>query len=179
MISLSELRRDLRLPKDEDDRLEGIRAEVIALWESATGRPWNLRTGYVESFDPSVRLGADLALSLHPVTSIASVTTRGLNDSAATVIDPTKYFLMGTRTLRRTDSNWGGHITVTYSGGIADARPDIKRALIVQAMFMRDRFSAEKLAIAGQSFEGGAGSFLAADFHPLFERLAKQYARRA
>lgn len=179
MITLSELRRDLRLPAEEDDRLEGIRDEVIALWESATGRPWNARTGYVETIDPSVRLTTDLTLSLFPVTSITSVTVRHHGDSAASLIPATSYYLLGTRTIRRTDSSWGGLITVTYSGGITDARPDIKRALIVQAMFMQQRLSPEKL-ITRNTFGGAAGAtFEQADFHPLFERLAKQYARRA
>lgn len=181
MISESELRAEMNLPEGEDFTLASIRSEVVSLFERETGRPWDRRVGHVEIFDPVYVPGRDLLLELWPVETIASVKTLGRDESTWTTRAASTYMKIGTRTLRSLSGDWPREtaIEVTYTGGVTDAAPDIKRALIVQAQFMRQRTASEKLITQSQNFEGGAGVFLKPDLHPLFERAVKQHARRA
>ena len=181
MLTIPEFRAGLRLPIEEDEGLVALLADVVGLWESETGRPWNRRVGHVEVFEPVHAPGRDLLLALSPVETVTQVRTLSRGDSTWVVMASSDYLKVGLRTLKRVSTEWPREtaIEVTYTGGYADAPADVKRALVTQAAFMRDRLASEKLVTQSQNFEGGAGVFLKADLHPLFEAAAKRHARRA
>ncbi len=179
MISVGELRRELHLPPEEDDRLEALRQEVIDLWETETGRPWNERTGFVEILEPASRTTQDLFLDVEPVATVTEVKERSLTESAWTIVPATEYELIAPRRLHRFSGYWTGMVRVTYTGGTTDAPADVKRALLLQARFLIDRMSDAKLITQSQNFEGGAGVFVPANLHPFFKSLAEAKRRSA
>lgn len=180
MISYSRLRRELNHPMDRDDELAWIRSEVVQLWERATGRLWIRNATRVDDFLQTDEAGArTLLLRLWPVQSIATVQVKtSESDVDWTTLVSTDWRIEGRRELRRIQRYWECLVRVTYSGGYLDdeAPPDILRALVVQARFMRDRFGA-KLTVRSENFEGGGGVFETADMHPYFDATAQRYRR--
>ena len=181
MISLPEFRGAVPVPETEHDVVETLLAEVIELWESATGRLWNRRTGYVETIEPQYVPGLDIPLGLWPVETISQVRTLGEGESTWTTLAASDYLKVGTRYVRRLGGPWprGATIEVTYTGGVSDAAPDVKRALITQANFMRSRFAPEKLITRNTFGPQGGATLEQADLHPFFESAVHRHARRA
>ena len=190
MISIQKLRDYLKLEAGRDSDLEGIRDDVIALFEGEARQLWNKRTNYVEELRPDIGAGAfpfsasrvrTLVLSLGPISSISKVEEKGLfeNDSYST-IDPTTYVQFRERGLERLGFYWSPFVRVTYTGGYDEttAPADVQYALLVQSRFRMARTADDaKLITKSQNFEGGGGVYMDADFHPIFASTVARYKR--
>jgi hypothetical protein len=180
MIDITEVRDALRGQGVDEHEYVNIRQFVIDLWENATRYKWNLRTAHIERFRTDSK-GQDefLFLTLRPVSTVTKVEI-GDNSKAVTTLDSTKYEILGVGTLRRIDSFWERFVKVTYDGGyFSTTTPfDIRRALLLQAQFVRNRFSQEKIAISSLQGESGSTNFLHPVFHPFFTAVAQKYKRK-
>ena len=189
LITDAQLRDALDLPASRDQEVSDMRDAVVALWEGATRRLWERRVGYVETFRPRYN-ARTLILSLGPVESVATVETADADGSTFTALAST-YYAAGGRSIRLLDGSgfsfWPGQVRVTYTGGFtaepasgqAETPADIRRVLETQARFMLKRTSDAMIATRSQNFEGGAGVFEQADWHPIFAAVAKRHRRLA
>lgn len=184
MIKLETFRDAVGLTAGDELDLKLLRATVISMWEAATKRLWNARTGYEED----INIGAEtqtrqsLWLSLWPITTITSIEERDADEDWETV-DSDEYTRQGRRQIIRNSATsyrfWKHFVRVTYDGGASEVDEDIQMALIVQAKFMRTRMAKEQITLQSQNFEGGAGVMLRADFHPLFKQMVKIHKKKS
>lgn len=188
MIKIEELRAELKLPPKEDAKLVGLLDEVVELWEQRTGRLWLRREDYVQVLVPQTDASRTLSLALWPVEEVTKVEELDQYvTSEWEELDSAYYRVMFGNVLEKRgfDTAWKPTVRVTYTGGYAAvgstyATPgDVKRALITQIKFMLGRLSDSNLLIKSQNFEGGSGVFEEAALHPMFERVARQKARKS
>lgn len=180
MITIARLRDALALDPTRDAELSLIRSQVIGGWEELTKMLWDERADHEEIFEPRGSQHDTLLLSLQPVTAISTVEVREAFDSGWTTLADTAYMQIGRRQLRRIDGfYWPELIRVTYDGGTDAADESIQAAMIIQARFMISRTDAGKIITKSQNFEGGAGVFESADWHPHFKALAELKKRKS
>jgi len=191
MITDAELRAQIRLPPDQDDELQLLRAEVVALWERETGFLWDRRVDYVQLFTVANETHVRLPLELRPVEAVALVEQRGAGD-AAWVAMGTSEWLLDSDCVESLVGPFQRRVRVKYTGGHVARIPtppptpaqtvtpgDVRRALLLQAAFIRARTGQEKIAIKSQAVErSGSTVYEDADCHPYFERLAKLRCRK-
>lgn len=177
MISLSRLRDALGTKPEDDPKVELIRAEVIAQWDSATNRSWQLET-VVEKFYPECT--NYIYLNKFPVTGITLVRERVKTSTTWTTIPSTAYIQMDSNGLEKITGNFSEVVEVSYSGGYSEttAPAEIVKALETQARFLSERLSDAKIIVKSQNFEGGGGVLEDAEQHPFFKKIAKRYIRR-
>jgi hypothetical protein len=179
MITRENFRNMVGLSAEQEDEMEILRGEVIALFEGATKRLWNAREGFIEVITPRGSRPTLIFLNLWPVTSITTVEVREARETDWDEVASTKYKLVGTRRLERVTGTWAREVRVTYDGGVEEADEQIQRALAVQAKFMMARLQDENVAIRSQNFEGGSGVYETANMHPLFKMITKSKVRKA
>lgn len=164
----------------------GLRERVIAMWEAATDRPWNRRVDYVQRFLPPHDQVSTLFLALEPIETVTLVEEKSRSSAEWTTIDPTSYDVAGNRELAKYSGFWLAQVRVKYTGGYTEAPSgptqlktpdDVAGALIVQAGFLVQRMSNEKLIVASTSFEAGSTQYLDASQHPHFKEMVKRYRR--
>ncbi len=190
MITDADLRAQIKLPPDQDDELVALRAEVVALWERETGLLWDRRAAHVQYFRVPNETHRRLPLELRPVEAVATVEERADGDAAWTALAAGEWWLEDGWVEKLVGPFQRG-VRVTYSGGYVARIPtppptpaqtvtpgDVRRALLLQAAFVRVRTAQEKIAVKSQAFEAGSTTFEAADLHPYFERLARARARK-
>lgn len=180
MISLARLRRDLQVTPDQEDSLADTKASVVALWEQVTNRLWASRTGYVEEIRPTITTEDTLRLRLSPVSAVTLVEERAAGSSTWDAVDSTDYAVQAPDRLVRLTSVWGPEVRVTYSGGYADdaAPADVLMALVSQMRFQGARLGQDRIAVRGQTVQGGGATFLEDGFlAPFFRKLAARYRR--
>lgn len=181
MISLARLRRDLQVSPDQEDALADARASAVALWEQATDRLWALRTGFVEEIRPKITAEDTLRLRLSPVSSLSLVEERAAGESDWETLDASDYVLQAPDRLRRLDGFWAPEVRVTYSGGYAEdtAPADVLLALVAQMRFQSVRLGQDRIAVRGQTVQGGGATFLEDGFLvPFFSKLADRHRRK-
>lgn len=183
MISIGEIRSRLRLAPEKDGELETIRAEVIAAWETATGRLWDRRVGHVEVIRPAHEGIRSILLELRPVEAVTKVEVRYDGDDWEETTD----YQVDEHRLIHISGYWPDQVRVTYTGGYvanpgagqAKTPADVAMALHLQAHFVFIRMAPERIATRSQNFEGGQGVFEEATHHPYFAQLARAKRRLA
>ncbi len=179
MITVPELRAELRPATNEDDTLAGIREQVVAMWEHETCALWDAREGHVMTLEVH-RSARTVDLPAMGVSEIDKVETRSaLIDDEWVELDESDYMRVGARGLRRLGGEWGEGtlVRVTADVGMAQAPADIRKALLVQARFLRERLRDGMVAARSQAFEQGSTNYETADLHPLFLRAAMRHRR--
>lgn len=182
MLKIEDLRKALELPPEKDLDLEVLRDEVIALWESVTGRLWNGRDNHVEEFSLLKDDDSIIWLNLWPITEVTKVEVRGITQSAFTELTDDQYVVGPENRLRRLNAFWLYNVKVTYKGGYDESTcpSEIRNVLLLQARFMKERHSNERIFAKGSSMQGGSTQFYEeAYLHPSFKRLATIMKRKA
>lgn len=183
MITISQMRSRMNLPPSKDGELETIRAEVIAAWETATGRLWERRVDHVEVIRPRHQAIDTILLELRPVEAVSKVEVRYDGDDWEETTD----YQVDEHRLIHTAGYWPDQVRVTYTGGYvatpgtgqATTPADVAMALHLQAHFVQIRMAPERIATKSQNFEGGQGVFEEATHHPYFAQLARAKRRLA
>lgn len=188
MIPLHELRAALRLGAERDDELASLLANVTALLEAETLRPWAYRQDHVEvvSFRPPLTPESNrmLWLALRPVLSVTSVETADDRGGPWTALDVTDWAVEPDAGLYRVGAQWEGSVRVVYSGGYradavapAERVPDnVKHAMILQIRFDLARHSDERLAVKTLALAAGSStSYEPQGLHPAFARCCELY----
>lgn len=182
MLKIEDLRRALQLPPDNDGELELIREEVVSLWESTTGRLWNIREDHVEEFSLLKNDDSIIWLNLWPIDAVSLVEVREITQSAYSELAADQYVIGPENRLRRLNNFWTPNVKVTYDGGYDEdtCPPDVRNVLLLQARFMKERHSNERIFAKGSSMQGGSTQFYEeAYLHPTFKRLASIMKRKA
>lgn len=172
MISLSDLRQQLNLPPEEDDEVVRMKALVIAQFEGATGLAWDVYTARVEEYEPQHERMKNLRLRTR--NSTVTLVEKEDHDGSFTSYDASDW-RMRRDSLFLVNTCWPDFVRVTADGGYSSAPSDIQQALFVQARFLKERLQEGNIAVQSQNFEGGAGVFMKAHFHPHFEATVKRY----
>lgn len=185
MISIPKLRELAEFDTSREPQLVSVRDEVVALWETVTGRLWTARTGYVQTIQPEHDRVDTLFLELSPVTSITTVRSRPLTSGVSggaswtTHTEGTDFDLIGDRRLLRYGL-WDDLVEVTYDGGTSDASGEIQRALAVQARFIILRTEEGRVIAREQAVkDAGTAAYERADLHPYFRDVAARHTRVA
>jgi hypothetical protein len=174
MISMEEFRSQLSIPPSKDEMAKRLRDVVVSLWEDHTRRKWSKDTVTKQFIIRRPLTDRTLFLNLYPIVAVVSVKD-GASQADLEVVTPTDYFVdHDAGTIERFGSNWNTVVEVNWTGGYEEVDDmAIREALIVQARFLLNRHSDDKIAMASQGFQGGSSSFLAADLHPFFKRVAR------
>jgi hypothetical protein len=176
MITLPELRAALSLDPSKDAELRLLRSQVEENFESAIGG----RVIYREDFEYETELSHDQQKSITPsLLPILSIDSIEHSSDAITweEVDLTTVGILKTFLHRRV--GWKRFVRMTYTGGWTDQTTplEVKTALSLQVEYFRSRTDAAKLTVSSQTFVGGAGVFLAADYHPYFLQVANRHKR--
>ncbi len=189
MISYGLLRDRIGLGTADDGQLKAIADALIGVFETQTNRLWARRAGYVEYFRPDTTKRIDtLFLSLWPVEAVTKVEEKCRYNTTWTELTTSQYLPPDPdrNRLERVGSYWNEQVRVTYTGGYVysptvgqyGTPAEIHEAMLIQAAYIRSRTGNDKLVLSSQNFMGGAGVFLAADFHPIFKAIAEAKRRK-
>ena len=184
MIKITTLRRHLNWPAERDQELEFLRDVVIDLWESATMRLWNARTGHVEVISNDCPRRT-IFLELWPITTITTVEEQKRDESTWEALDSDEFKTYLDHGLERisgvnnsTTTKFEPNVRVTYDGGVTEASKDIQQALCVQAAFMNARFADEKVDMRSKAIKDASTSYEVANYHPFFRMMAQRHKRK-
>lgn len=175
MISISDLRAVLSPAVIDDEELLGIKEEVEELFNSTTGL--NYSEGSFSSDYSLVDGQKKISLDQRPIKSVDSV-EYSLDGITWNTLSSEYYGIINEFILVLTESVNTSYVRVSVTSGYGEDTPSvIKRALKLQARFMQKRLGNGAIAIASQSFEGGAGTYLAPTLHPYFSTVCNKYKR--
>jgi hypothetical protein len=181
VITVSDLRRELKLDATQEASLIGWVKCVIAQWEFLTNRLWNRRVAHVVEVD--VEEDTDhVWVPLYPIETISVALAAEFSADPAAVLDASNYRVWrDTGRVRLAGGYRRGRqvATLTVTGGYTPATcpEDVRRALITQVHFMTRRMDAQAIIVNSLSYERGSTSYMTADYHPSFKNLADQRRR--
>lgn len=180
MISIQELRDITGTPVEDEASLPLLKSVVVAQWESETGIKWSYAANHEMIFDVGRDPTRSVFIPAMNVTSVASVAERDLSvGSVFETVPTTDWIKIGDRQLRRLGgAEWSGLVKVVATVGYVDAPADIRRALGIQAKFLRERHVGPKFIEKYAQVQGaGSAGFLDADKHPAFDLAIRIHAR--
>ncbi len=185
LITVAEVRKLTGTRPEDDEGLQDQRDSVVGLWEDLTCRLWERRVDHVYNTQAVSARTNIIWLPLWPVESITKI-EHVERDGDIALIDATRYHLQGDNKVVYECGPWAQfeEIIVTFTGGYtanptgvplpAETPADVKRVLLRQLQFERQRFANDKIMIRSQNFEGGSGAYEKATVHPSFQALAKR-----